>query len=334
MDFKTKKKMAIPVSVVSDVEKELMLLQEPLVTKVQENTRQEITEVLQHRELPEIPQVLQRVAEPMQEQPVPPGDLSFKQQWKIRRLDKKAQKKNKLADHVSIAIKEQMDEYTAEHEAESKKIEELTKHEQEQGEESSSTGKALKAFTTGYKTNKHGKPLNEQENAKKLRDDKFMEDYSSGELQRRLPHLERIKNEMLNIRISPDMLTDTYMERHAAEVYGILAKMTYFQNVQNDAVNAPYFKKLPEHEKKLLGYLRNDLAGPFANAWTHMLIRKGFTNKGSTLSYINDQEMDIYEPLAQQALLLNEVFRNQVRSCEQKKEEVWKEVQRTDPKFM
>lgn len=44
--------------------------------------------------------------------------------------------------------------------------------------------------------------------------------------------------------------------------------------------------------------------------------------------------MDIYEPMAQQALLLNEVFRNQVRKYEQKTEELWKKVQRTDPKFM
>lgn len=318
--------MAMPELMMPDLE-EGLLLQEPPAMVVQETRQQEITEVLpMHHKTPEIPQVLQRVAQPMREQPVPPGDLSFKQRWKLKSLDKKAQKKNKYADHVSIAIEEQMDNYRKERLVELERLQERQIREEGRGEDFDE--RIIWAFITGYKADDQGNPLNEQENEKKLRDEKLLEDYNSRDLKRRQPHLERIKNEILNMRISSDMLSDAYMEKHASEVYDMIAKLTYFQNIHEDAVNAPYFDKLPDYEKEMLNYRDRGLCGAFQVAWSHALLHKGFNSNGSTLKYMNAQDVEECQFKLQETPLRMELFRNQVDELERKEEALRQKVQR------
>lgn len=290
---------------------------------VQEMRQQEITEVLPMRQaLPTLPQVLQRVAAPMPEQPVPPGDMTFKQRRKLKKLDKEAKKHSEYADHVSLAITEQLKGVTAERDVETARIAEFQERAANEGR--TIDGRVLKAFITGHKTDRQGNPLDEQEEEKKRNDARFLDDYSSGDLQRRLPHLERIKNEMLAVRVSPDMLTEAYMEKHAAELYDLTAKMTYFENVEEDPVNAPYFNNLPEVEKKLLKYRVDDLCGVFSNLWISMLASKGITVMGSRPSYL--EEAGFHDGLVTQIPVLKETLRNMLREADRKEDELREET--------
>ena len=292
---------------------------------VQEVRQQEITEVLPMRHeavpIPVIPQVLQRRAEPMQ-QPVP-GGQSFKQRRRQKKEDKRLKEQyGEHADHVSAAIKQQLDELTVEREAELARMTSL--RDEADRRNVKVEVKVLHSFITGYKTNEEGNPLNEQEAERKRKDDAFLEDYCSGDLQRRLPHLERMKNELLNIRLSPDMLTETYMERHAVELYDIVAKMTYFENVEKDPINAPFFENLPAVERKLLKYRVADLCGSFSHLWICMLASKGFTIAGSKAEYTNQKSF--LDAMIKQEPATRELLKNQLRELEQKEEELRQEA--------
>lgn len=292
---------------------------------VQEVRQQEITEVLPMRHeavpIPVIPQVLQRRAEPMQ-QPVP-GGQSFKQKRRQKREDKRIKEQyGEYADHVSVAIKQQLDELTVERDIELPRLNELTQEADRRGVKVD--GRVLNSFITGYKTDAEGNPLNEQEVERKQRDEAFLQDYCSGDLQRRLPYLEQMKNEMLNIRLSPDMLTETYMERHAVELYDIVTKMTYFENVEKDPINAPFFENLPEVERKLLKYRVGDLCGCFSNLWICMLGSKGLTISGTRTEFINEKYF--HETLSGELPGIRELLKQKISATEQKEEELRQEA--------
>ena len=292
---------------------------------VQEVRQQEITEVLPMRRevvpIPPIPQVLQRRAEPMQ-QPVP-GGQSFKQKRRQKREDKRIKEQyGEYADHVSVAIKQQLDELTVERDIELPRLNELTQEADRRGVKVD--GRVLNSFITGYKTDAEGNPLNEQEAERKQRDEAFLQDYCSGDLQRRLPYLEQMKNEMLNIRLSPDMLTETYMERHAVELYDIVTKMTYFENVEKDPINAPFFENLPEVERKLLKYRVGDLCGCFSNLWICMLGSKGLTISGTRTEFINEKYF--HETLSGELPGIRDLLKQKISATEQKEEELRQEA--------
>ncbi len=292
---------------------------------VQEVRQQEITEILPMRRevvpIPPIPQVLQRRAEPMQ-QPVP-GGQSFKQKRRQKREDKRIKEQyGEYADHVSVAIKQQLDELTVERDIELPRLNELTQEADRRGVKVD--GRVLNSFITGYKTDAEGNPLNEQEAERKQRDEAFLQDYCSGDLQRRLPYLEQMKNEMLNIRLSPDMLTETYMERHAVELYDIVTKMTYFENVEKDPINAPFFENLPEVERKLLKYRVGDLCGCFSNLWICMLGSKGLTISGTRTEFINEKYF--HETLSGELPGIRDLLKQKISATEQKEEELRQEA--------
>lgn len=270
----------------------------------------QLTEVLPMREQP-IPQVLQRAAAPMPEQPVPPGDMTFKERCKQKRRDWSAKRKSPYADHVSLAIKEHMDEVDAERAA--SKPAEAKIEADRQGRDIDA--RVLHSFVTGYKADENGNPVNEQEAEKMRNDQQFLADYCSENLERRLPHLERIKNEMLNLRLTEDMLTETYIERHTSEMFDIIAKLTYFENIYSDEINAPYFDNIPEVEKKLLQYRWGDICAVFVNMWIVVLGKKGMTISGSCITFEKDKAF--YEPLAMQ----EDFLRGQLRESLQKSEE-------------
>jgi hypothetical protein len=113
--------------------------------------------------------------------------------------------------------------------------------------------RVLRIFCSGYDVGKDGQPLTDLDAEKKARDMDFIRDYISGDANLRRPHLERIKAEMLNISLTPEMLTPEYMNVYAAELKEMCDKMVYFVNVTTD--DAAYFESLPQREQDLIGAL-------------------------------------------------------------------------------
>ena len=288
----------------------------------EENIGQEITEMLPMQAVP-FPMALQRVAEPIPEQPVPAGKLTYKQRRDLKKKDKQARKITPYGDHVSLVIKEQVDQVqTLFHD------DQITRARDNSDAPDKSAipdGRMLKNFLQGYKTDRNGEPLNEQEAAAKQADDRFLEDYCSCELQRRREHLERIKNEMLTIRVSQDMLTESYLEKHAAEVYRLVGKMTYFENMQRDPINKPYFDALPAYEKKLLDYRVRDVCGSFAVCWKDTLVSKGLNTGKEGVRYETDP--DQYDKFAGELQEKKIKLANDLEQSEQNEEALRAEYQ-------
>lgn len=178
-----------------------------------------------------------------------PAKKTFKQKREDKRLDEQAKEITPVADHISIHMFEGLQgNKTLEDNSENLLTE-------EQKKEAASKGidmRVLGVFVYGYRMNQNGQPASRQDEANKEADLKFLNDYASRDLERRRPHLDRILEQVLNIRVTMDMLTPEYMEDHMGEVYKQVCQMVYFQNIYSDPVNEKYFDELPQLTRDLI----------------------------------------------------------------------------------
>lgn len=178
-----------------------------------------------------------------------PAKKTFKQKREDKRLDEQAKEITPVADHISIRMYEALQK--------NKKLEDNAENllTDEQKKEAAKNGIdmcVLRTYAYGYLTNKKGQPASRQDKARKEADLKFLNDYASKDLERRRPHLDRILEQVLNIRLTMDMLTPEYMEDHMGEVYKQVCQMVYFQNIYQDPVNKKYFEELPQLTRDLI----------------------------------------------------------------------------------
>ena len=112
--------------------------------------------------------------------------------------------------------------------------------------------RVAKAFCKGYKQDKHGEPLNDEEAKKQLEDKRFLDSWISGDVQQRAPYLKEMTNDLLAKEITPAMLKEEYIISHIGELHELSEKLTCFQNIYNDPINRPYFNSLEPVEKDLI----------------------------------------------------------------------------------
>lgn len=76
---------------------------------------------------------------------------------------------------------------------------------------------------------------------------KFTEDYLSEDFEKRKPYLNDYLNQLMNIRITKEMLEPEYIEKNYMKVSHIARLQLYFQNIiQQDIENKAYLESLPE----------------------------------------------------------------------------------------
>ena len=263
-----------------------------------------------------LPAVLERGAEPMPEQPIPAAEMTYKQRKKLKKMDEKAKARCPYADHQALQLEENMLQYRKEIHASNA----MGYAEQAKKEGRIIDGRVMGAFCQGYKTDKKGKPLNEEEAKKQQADKAFLEDYSSGDLQKRMPHLERIKNDLLKIRISPVMFTWDYISKHTSEVYSIVNRFTYFENMQKDPINKPFFEQLPEIDKKLLKVRVADMTMVTGILWSKVLALKGIAMNGMTPEF--QDNVNFHRDAVDSMELLQDMLADNLEKQEQKEAEI------------
>ncbi len=263
-----------------------------------------------------LPSVLERGAEPMPEQPIPAAEMTYKQRKKLKKMDEKAKARCPFADHQALQLEENMLQYRKEIHASNA----MGYAEQAKKEGRIIDGRVMGAFCQGYKTDKKGKPLNEEEAKKQQADKAFLEDYSSGDLQKRMPHLERIKNDLLKIRISPVMFTWDYISKHTSEVYSIVNRFTYFENMQKDPINKPFFEQLPEIDKKLLKVRVADMTMVTGILWSKVLALKGIAMNGMTPEF--QDNVNFHRDAVDSMELLQDMLADNLEKQEQKEAEI------------
>ena len=94
------------------------------------------------------------------------------------------------------------------------------------------------------------------EKAKKEANTEVIKNYSSGKLEDRRPILNRLVNEALSFKFSPDMLDKEYIEHNFVDMQ---RKMTLLGELEGllkvDEINKKYYDGLPQSVKSRLDFL-------------------------------------------------------------------------------
>ena len=183
--------------------------------------------------------------QPVQEQA--PAQLTYKQRKEQERRRKVAQRANPAADHLSYQAVQNL-----QHHATGQDNSMNTPGITEEATANNVDMRVLRTYCKGYQINKRGEPLTPEDQANKQRDETFLRDYTSANLDRRKPHLDRMVNELLNTRVTDAMFTDEYLAEHTSEMKSLVDRMVYFQNVFDDPVNAPYFEQMDPLKRRLI----------------------------------------------------------------------------------
>ncbi len=170
---------------------------------------------------------------PVQEQEPAPST------WKERRAERNKEKAAKKACPVGTAATYDMVEQLKERE---KMTDNSMRPYRERAEAQGIDRRCLRSFCQGYRKNRFGSPASEEDVRRKQEDERFLEDYCSGDRVRRRRHLDRIVNEITEIRFSPDMFTPHSLRHNLKELKFIGERMNYIQNLKNE--NPEYFERL------------------------------------------------------------------------------------------
>lgn len=210
-------------------------------------TQREYCERLQNRMREQLAPAQANQAAPGQPQQVAAPKETYKQRKERERRLKEARRNNPAADHLSYnAVQSLQQLKTGQDNAMN------TPGIYDQATANKVDKRVLRSFCHGYQTNKRGEPLTPQDQARKQADEIFLRDYVSADLQRRKPHLDRMVNELLNVKLTDEMFTDEYLCTHTIEMKSLIDRMVYFENITKDPVNAPYFEQMDPLKRRLI----------------------------------------------------------------------------------
>ncbi len=172
---------------------------------------------------------------PVQEQA--PAKETFKQRRRDRKKDKAAREICPVGTAATYdMVKELQDRETA--------LDNSTGPYTADIRRSGTDGRVIKRFCQGYRKDKNGRPMTKEDARKQREDREFIEDYCSGDLERRRRHLERIVREADYIRFPADPFSVLYMRYHISEMNDMLNKLAYLDNVKKDPINKAFFDNL------------------------------------------------------------------------------------------
>ncbi len=195
-----------------------------------------------------------------------PAKKTFKQNREDKRLDLVAKEITPAADHVSLHM---MQSLMANKQLQDNAMD-LFKNDPEVHMEKDVDMRVMRNFLKGFATDKNGEPEGKKDRLRKQENIRFINDYCSGDVERRRPHLDRMMEEALSVNITEDMLTTKYLEYHAGEVQLQICKLVYFHNVYKDPINKPYFDELSQAKKDLIEYRILSRYAPLGMVMTHV----------------------------------------------------------------
>ncbi len=118
--------------------------------------------------------------------------------------------------------------------------------------------RAMRGFSQGYKVDKKGRPIDEEQQRRMEADHTFIMEYITGTDEQRKRHLDHIVDVVLSTDITEDMFTYEYIEDHAAEVHEKSTRLVYMEQIMNEPRNKPYFDALPEAKREYLEHKVKD----------------------------------------------------------------------------
>lgn len=273
-----------PVEEVLHVEEHQEEHHQPIAAPIQQVVQQEDQTLRQDQRLNEVlvAQIQQQLpaahaahaapGAPIQEQA--PARLSFKQRQAEKRHAKEARKHCPVGDAVTYEMHRQLVDLKAQKDNTMEHHQHIT-HNQEVDM------RVLRVFSHGYRTDRKGRPATPQDAAHQQADDQFFADYCSRDITRRRPHLERIVDEMVNLRMGPDQFSERNLRNNMAYLKSMADRMVYLENVMNDPINQPYFDTLDPARRETLDRAFQTVYRPFVAAFSMECQRRGIDFNGA-----------------------------------------------------
>ena len=211
--------------------------------------------------------------------------------WNRSKNTQKAREKfkNENADYMTLALINQYSE-ASEPAVESMKLLE---------EEAKKNNVQLPAGTTrcalfmfqGYKKDDNGQPADEKEKAKMKADMEVIKGYGNGELEKRRPILNRLVNDALSFKISPDMFDKEYIRCNFMDMQRKINLLGELEGLllKTDKVNQQYYDSLPERVKARLKFLE-EFHGKASLAFSTKIKLFHVTENGTFRDYTDDNE--------------------------------------------
>ncbi len=170
-----------------------------------------------------------------------------------------------------------------------------------------------------YKTDEKGMPIDE-ENAKLMDlERQRMEDYVSGDLEKRKPILDSLVKEMIDFKFDATMMNIEYISAHVVKMKEIGDKLIYMENVMKDPINKPYFDNMEPAEKELLESALSIAPGFTAYITNIMDIRSVNMNHSD---YYYD-EASITESLKMNTAFCEQALKTQLMQRDLKQKEIY-----------
>ena len=245
-----------------------------------------------------------------------PAQETYKQRRERRRQERIAKSHHQCADGDSYRmledVKTKLQEQRNSIRTLPREIEEQIGHQVDR--------RVLQIYVHGYKAKRNGRAVDAQNERYQREDHQFIEDYASLDLERRKPHLDRIVEQVLAIRYTPDMLSMQYLTEHPGEMKQKADQYVYFQNVYNDPVNRPYFDALPELTRQLLekqvldrsALLGSTLGSAFGAKAVYLDLEEFYARETSVASI--RQFDNIYNGLMQDVNMNYDLTENQIHT--------------------
>lgn len=245
-----------------------------------------------------------------------PAKKTYKQKREEKRLDRLAKKENPVADHVSYHMVEGLKQELG---ARDNSFNIMPKELMAKAQKEHVDTRVLRIFLHGHQVNRKGEPASENDAAYRAADQKFLEDYISGNVERRRPHLDRMMEQALSVNVTPEMFTPEYLEHHAGEVHQALNIMVYFDNVYQDPVNKPYFDALPQLTRDLIESRVRTRYAQFGPSMVHICATKGVDADRCGYSDTIKKQGDVntYKALAEQEVPMARAAQEQAQTQEQ-----------------
>lgn len=217
--------------------------------------QQEDNVALMARAQVQLPQAQANAAAPGQPvQQQVPAQKTYKEKRMEARKTRQAKKHSPYADHVSYDIQRQLERQ------DTGKDNSVTPEVLQRAREAGVDRRMLRCFCKGYQKDKKGQPATAEEAQKMREDQDFLDAYLSGDVARRAPYLQKFAEELMKLNISADMYAPENVHKNAARLKQIADQMTYFENMQKDPVNAPFFQNMDPLQLDLLNAKLDTLA--------------------------------------------------------------------------
>ncbi len=160
--------------------------------------------------------------------------------------------------------------------------------------------RVLQCFTHGFRLDKEGRPTTADDLKYQLEDEAFYDAFCSTEYTRRVPYLQQMVEEVLNLDLKEDMFSDNSLRRDAAHFKSVADRIVYMENVMKDKNNAFFFDSPLCPVKKEVLKKALDIAGPMVPAFMTACQKRGVEPDDEIVRYVSTQTgIDAYSATAE-----------------------------------